>query len=91
VVEEIVRCDKQSSQKGVDLSLLNRLVFQYLIVVEKLLKCAPVFLPRCAIWQKREGEIPLHSGTNKESLKGCGEKEYNTHSSTIMGNRIRSE
>ena len=68
VVDKVVRCDKQSTQKGVDLSRLNRLVFEHFIVMEKFLKCAPVFLPCCTVWQKREGEIPLHSGTNIEKL-----------------------
>ena len=65
VVEEVIRCDKELTQKNTDLLPLNRYVFVQLISMEILLKCPSASFPSYTVWHEGKKEIGSHSAMDK--------------------------
>ena len=65
MVDKVVRCNKESMQKGMDLSSLNGYKFVHLISVEVFLKRSSVFPPPHTIRHYGYGKVPSDSTTNK--------------------------
>ena len=87
-MKEVVGCDKEPTQKGSGLSLLDGLVFGHHTTLEMLVKWFPVLSPPWTIWEYGHTYIPIHPAPTKNIIFGKVCLKWNesddTYSSLII-------